>query len=187
MINVMLDLETLGKAAGCPILSIGAVTFDAKTGRLGPTFYVIVRESWLDRVRYRLSINKDTIDWWDRQSYEAKEILRAVKDAEHRLPEALQLFNGYLKSLHDEVAVWGNGSDFDNAIIQYCYEKTGIEPAWKFWNNRCYRTLKNLNRDVKMTRTGTHHNALDDAISQADHAIQILRKLRGDDPTRNQD
>jgi DNA polymerase III epsilon subunit-like protein len=36
--HVMLDLETMGKRAGCAIVSIGAVEFDINTGEIGRTF-----------------------------------------------------------------------------------------------------------------------------------------------------
>ncbi|MGL9772940.1 MAG: 3'-5' exoribonuclease domain-containing protein [Sodalis sp. (in: enterobacteria)] len=39
MNNMMLDIGTLGKKAGCPILSVAAVMFKPATGRVGPTFY----------------------------------------------------------------------------------------------------------------------------------------------------
>jgi inhibitor of KinA sporulation pathway (predicted exonuclease) len=50
-----------------------------------------------------------------------------------------------------------------------------IKPYYKFWNERCYRTVKNQYPDVKLTRTGTYHNALDDARTQAEHLVQICQ------------
>ena len=40
-----------------------------------------------------------------------------------------------------------------------------------------YRTLKNLLPYIEMERVGEHHNALDDAKSQALHAIKLLKEL----------
>jgi exodeoxyribonuclease VIII len=45
---------------------------------------------------------------------------------------------------------------------------------WRHWNDRCYRTVKSLYPDVKLERVGTHHNAVDDAESQARHLIAML-------------
>lgn len=53
----------------------------------------------------------------------------------------------------------------------------GLEQPWAFWNDRCYRTLK-ARSELKIARTGTHHNALDDAKSQALHLITIWRAER---------
>jgi exodeoxyribonuclease VIII len=47
---------------------------------------------------------------------------------------------------------------------------------WQFWNSRCYRTVKSLYPDNKLKRSGTYHNAVDDAESQARHLIELLAK-----------
>jgi inhibitor of KinA sporulation pathway (predicted exonuclease) len=39
--------------------------------------------------------------------------------------------------------------------------------------------MKNMYPAIKLARTGTHHNAVDDAASQAYHLMNILEKLRG--------
>lgn len=44
-------------------------------------------------------------------------------------------------------------------------------------NERCYRTLKNLYFNIKpLEFAGNKHNALHDALNQAEHASMILRK-----------
>ena len=78
----------------------------------------------------------------------------------------------------------------DNVILRSAYQRRRIEPPWLWWNDRCYRTVKALHRDVPFERLGTHHKAIDDAISQAQHLIRMLnpdaRKpgcIKGDDCT----
>lgn len=175
MQNVMNDLETLGRRAGCAILSIGAVAFDQATG-LGAEFYVVVnRESC---VLAGLHEDPETVAWWEKQSPEAKTVLRQAEEGGLMLADALDKFTEFLSSYDlKQVKIWGNGSDFDNAILTACYAAVGKDLPWEFWNNRCYRTLKSLRPQVKMTRQGTYHNALDDAKSQALHAIQLLEAL----------
>jgi hypothetical protein len=73
----------------------------------------------------------------------------------------------------DSLQIWGNGADFDNVILSSAYRNTGHVTPWGTYKNRCYRTIKSANRHVAMARTGTHHNALDDAKSQAQHLIRI--------------
>jgi hypothetical protein len=80
--------------------------------------------------------------------------------------------------MRGEVNVWGNGAAFGNVILRSAYAACGLLPPWEFWNDRCYRTLKNLRPDIKLERSGTHHNALDDAITQAEHAVVILSALK---------
>ena len=71
----------------------------------------------------------------------------------------------------------GNGADFDLPILAAAYAAVGLSVPWKPYNGRCYRTLKNLAPVVKLARPGTHHNALDDARTQAVHAIKLMRHI----------
>ncbi|MEN3257234.1 3'-5' exonuclease [Sodalis endosymbiont of Spalangia cameroni] len=69
MNNVMLDIETLGKKAGCPIVSVAAVMFAPATGRVGQTFY--------ERIDYQAALKygepeEGTLLWWQKQSDEAR-------------------------------------------------------------------------------------------------------------------
>jgi 3' exoribonuclease, RNase T-like len=177
MTNVMVDLETLGNKPGCKIMSIGAVVFGPSG--LGAEFYMKVQ-----RHHQGLLIeDPDTMAWWSNQAPEAKAEIFGSDEERGAMPLgfALNEFNEFLERVSKRDAkgildtnLWGNGSDFDNAILQVALAATDLEPSWKFWNNRCYRTLKSMYPGIKMNRAGTHHNALDDAKSQAEHAVRIL-------------
>lgn len=172
--DVMVDLETLGVVPGCVILSIGAVAFDPASGELGEEFYCVVNtDSCLGA---GLHADQGTIDWWANQSDDAKTVLTEAKDGGLTLNDALSKFTEYLENQGiKQVRIWGNGADFDNAILSCCYKAVGKPSPWVPWNNRCYRTLKNLIKGPRLKREGTYHNALDDAKTQAKHAIQLLR------------
>lgn len=172
--DVMVDLETLGTVPGCTILSIGAVAFDPSTGELGEEFYVeINQQSCQDE---GLHTDQDTVDWWAKQSEEARQVIIATEEGGITLADALNQFTIYLEGLGlKQVRIWGNGADFDNAILSACYYAVGQKAPWVPWNNRCYRTLKNLIKGPRLKREGTYHNALDDAKTQAKHTIQLLR------------
>lgn len=172
--KIMVDLETLGTQPGSVILSIGAVEFDPDRG-LGAAFYTVISRG--SCLLEGLTEDANTLAWWSRQSKEARAVLdQANSPSAHTLHHALQDFWAFMRR-DDEV--WGNGSDFDNVLLAAAYQATGLPLPWKFWNNRCYRTLKSLRPDVPFVRSGTHHNALDDARTQADHAVHILRALKG--------
>lgn len=179
MTQIMLDLETTGQRAGCAILSIGAVQFDHKERKLGPEFYRVV--SLRSCQELGLFVEESTMKWWSEQSKEAQTVLTQSVDGGRgtlELKEALLEFNKYLSQWGvDNLKVWGNGSDFDNAILYACYAACGLEPGWRFWNSRCYRTLKSIIPGAKLQRLGVYHNALDDAKSQAAHAIALLGEL----------
>lgn len=178
MQDVMVDLETKGQHAGCAIISIGAIGFDPLNMKFGEEFYQVIRASSCKK--FGLFEDPNTMDWWKKQSPEARVALDQTKGTKTNMPLDLALgkFNGWLlQNFGTGVRIWGNGSDFDNAIMASAYRACGGEQAWKFWNNRCFRTLKNLHPDVKVGRSGTHHNALDDARTQAEHALAIFAKM----------
>ena len=174
MDNVMIDLETLGRRPGCSILSIGAVMFDPESRELGREFYVVVnRKSCADA---GLHEDEETLRWWDEQNPSARSVLNEAENGLLLLSALgqLALFIRQSCSL-DQVKVWGNGSDFDNAILACAYAAINFELPWKFWNNRCYRTMKSMVPEVKIARLhGIHHNALYDAKNQAAHLLRIL-------------
>ena len=66
MKDVMVDLETLGRRAGCSILSIGAVAFDAETGTMGPEFYMVVKMASCEK--HGLHTDPETVAWWKKQN-----------------------------------------------------------------------------------------------------------------------
>ena len=180
MIDVMLDLETLGTRPGCPVLSIGAVFFDPDNDGLGAEFYRVISLS--SCMEAGLTPEAGTLGWWMQQSSAAQAVLVAATAELKTAPtlsEALWDFDAFLKTGYEaaKVRVWGNGSDFDNAILSECFAAADIPQPWKFYNNRCYRTLKGLFPGVKLERQGTYHNALDDAKSQAVHARELFKML----------
>lgn len=190
----MQDLETLGVVPGCVIMSIGAVMFDEVTGQLGETFYVTInRQSCIDA---GLKEDLETVKWWEKQSPAAKLILEEVRMAGTPLKLALEHYSDWLaqtqykdwiyihdlsedkSKIMDRLTMWGNGADFDNAILNYAYKAVGLPTPWAPFSARCYRTLKSLYRAVKLVRVGAHHNALDDAKTQARHAVALLRQVK---------
>ena len=175
MNHVMVDLETLGTRPGCVVLSIGAVRFDPLRDISGsPTFFYGVLSSKEQETR-GLEIDAETKAWWGRQSEEAQAVLKiSTSDNAQPVIETLTEFANFLLSADEAPRLWGNGSDFDNAILAELYHRFKLPVPWKFYHNRCYRTLKSFAPAVKLERQGTYHNALDDAMSQAEHALKIL-------------
>lgn len=188
--HIMVDLETRGTMAGCIILSIGAVEFNPLTEELGKEFYTVI--STPDSKERYLREEQGTMDWWAKQSEEARKVLA---ESEHpdapTLPQALAHFNQWLSSIGttNSFRIYGNGADFDNPILINAYDAGGVKPFFGTWGGRCYRTLKNLDElfgdshkfhklDSDRHRVGTHHNALDDAKSQALHLMANLARLR---------
>ena len=172
--DVMLDMETLGVTADSVILSLGAVKFDLCSGKIeDAAFYASISvESNLDAGR---RIREDTLKWWMKQSSAAQQVFFEEKQPLH---DVLVSFAEWLGDA-SKTCMWSMGADFDMPMLAHAYTQAGLVTPWNFWNNRCARTYKNLPgaSAVTMARSGTHHNALSDAISQATYISEIHNKL----------
>lgn len=171
--HFMPDLETWGNAPGCAISAIAVVPFDEE-GLRTPFYRRIDLQSCMDA---GLTVNASTIEWWMRQSDEA----RAEQVApESRIPlrQALDELDDFFfgwEQLKSRRIMWGNDPSFDNAVLGIAYDVLGLERPWQFRNNRCYRTIKECFPCIsEPAREGTHHKALDDATHQARHVLDIL-------------
>ena len=73
MIDIMLDLETLGKLPDAAIIAIGAVHFDLETSAIQSRFYTVVDlESSVDSGGI---MDASTVLWWLQQNEEARKAL----------------------------------------------------------------------------------------------------------------
>lgn len=187
----MMDLETLGTVPGCAMLSIGIININPRAEKLEHLFtdnglYVVVSQASCEQAF--LSKSQDTIDWWSRQSGGARQVLDDSKDDSKSvcLLDALEQTINYVGGhcTPHTARVLGNGSDFDNAIMSSAADAVGLKLPWSY-GGRCYRTLKNLDEFLgpqfaapKITRSGTYHNALDDARNQAVHLWQTLHMIK---------
>lgn len=162
--HCMIDLETVDNSPISGIASIGACMFDADG--IYSEFYVVV--DWKTGVDLGLTTSEGTMTWWSQQSEEAKKIFLPETPKLH-IKDAMELFSKWFKEANGK-EFWGNGADFDNSIMNMAYRLSGVKPGWKYTNSRCFRTVKN--GAYMNNRTGTYHNALHDAITQAKYMIE---------------
>lgn len=180
--HIMLDLETLSTHTNARILAIGAVKF-TEAERISDKFYQpikalafetlnAVERDFVDPDGFHVS--RDTLDWWGQQSEKAQAVFEDPQGI--TISEALTLFAHWVLSSPGDIKdirMWGNGAEFDNVILSTAYRLCDKPAPWRFYNNRCYRTVKSLFPTEKIKRLGTHHNALDDALSQAEHLLSM--------------
>lgn len=168
MNNVMVDIETLDNKSTSAIVSISAVKFGQNGYDENDTFYRVVDvQSSIDA---GLTIGAETIAWWMKQSDQARAVFN---EPNIHLANALVEFS---KWFPEWAKLWGNGASFDNAILSNAYSVLNLKQPWDFWNDRCYRTVA-AQHQLQRLQQGTHHNALDDARSQAEHLIQIAPEV----------
>lgn len=185
--HIMIDMETLGHTADCVILSIGAVRFDPYGDAVGEDgFYrAITIESNLD---YGRSVSQGTIKWWlgPDMTPEAKQVFfdpNAV-GLDTALDELVEWMYAGVTDRHERQiiqknnTIWANGPEFDAAILAHVLVKTHRDLPWFHWNCHSMRTWKLLPgaKDVKLPRSGAHHNAFDDALHQA-LTIQAITRV----------
>lgn len=163
----------MSTASDAAIGSIGAAAISG--GRIVDDFYV--RVDLVSSQQAGGRIDAACVKWWLEQSDEARAELIAKGKP---LGEALDAFSFWLDSLsrkrpNEYTRIWGNGAAFDNVVLGNAYEMTGKRRPWRFWQDRCFRTVKDLSEVAEPRRKGTHHNALDDALHQARHLIRIRK------------
>ncbi len=161
--HAMIDLETVGTGSNAAIVSIGAVLFDQTSVYIDTALYTPVDVTTCYEVG--LTWNQDTIDWWAKQPKEAQAVFFDENKTDIR-----HAVTGFEIWLPQDCKVWGNGASFDNVILANAYRACQFDTPWRFWNDRCFRTI--AAGLPGMQRFGTHHNALDDAVSQAQHLVQ---------------
>lgn len=171
--KIMVDIETLGVLPGCVVLSIGAIEFN-ELG-CGRSFHQHICPD--SACAAGLTIDPRTVMWWLEQSEAARNglIHAQIVPLETALQELSDAFDW------NNVEVWANGASFDFSILKAAYVACGMQPPWQFWNERCFRTLKNL-VDKQTYRQlevlpAVAHDALEDARAQALSAINIFNHI----------
>lgn len=188
--HVMVDIETLGTGNNALPISIGAVKFTA-TDILNK-FEVGIDPD--DAQRFGRIITGGTVMWWfDPERDEARKRIFAMPKIDLcsalqgfsdwcQMPTAVGVPEGDVPFEVDEPlqlgSLWGNGAIFDNVILQAAADATRTDWPFDFRANECYRTMKNRNPDIEFERVGVHHDAVDDALSQALH-LQRICAARG--------
>ena len=169
--HVMIDLETMGTTPNAAIVSIGAVIFDPRYNIVSKdTFYTEL--DWRNQGRH---FEPSTREWWSKQSVIAKQVLHRGTIS---LPDALEDLTFWLP---DDVRVWGNGPTFDISIPEDAFRQHKIDIPWKHWNIRDMRTAKDMFESQRgglpMPKLNNNHNALQDAINQAQAVCKMWQKL----------
>lgn len=173
-IHAMCDLETVDNRPSAAILQVGIVKFTSKE---------ILEKFKLDiyvptQLELGRTMNFDTICWWAGQKHMKETFDKCNNPDTSVTPSlaAMQMVNFFLND-GKEMAVWSNGVDFDTVILESYFETFGHKAPWKFWNKRCYKTIKRMfNVEGNLKREGTHHTAIDDAIHQTKGIQAFLQK-----------
>ena len=183
-IDIMVDIETLGKSPGSVILSIGAVAFDIGTGEINDKFYgVIDLESSLHN---GLKVDASTILWWmsDDQQEARNEILKAHEDhGATDICEILIKFSDFIEKNREDdknMRVWANPPSFDMMILDTAFDVLYMDIPWKYHEMMDFRTIKNIYEGDRpeFKISGIKHNALYDATLQAKICSYVWNRIK---------
>ena len=174
--NIMIDLETLDTKPSSVILSVGLVAFDDE--KIYDTLYVVPpAQPQLDLGR---TVSFSTIAWWMQQSTEAKSVFKEQEKNQSSLKYATYLSEiaNFIQS-YPKAKLYSYGSDFDLVILSHAFNHANMKVPWFFTNNRCFRTwCDDRNVPYKSSKSpDVTHNALQDAIDQANHMISVKKNV----------
>lgn len=171
MNNLMLDIESAGVKPDAALMAIGAVFFDENGTALGDTFYRAIHLATSVNLGFR--IEPAAMLFWLGQPDEAR---NAVLFNALPVRDVMEEFSEWIKARcsRNDLLVWGCSPSFDCVKVEAHFKALDIETPWLYFNERCYRTIRERNRVVEQDERHGLHNALEDAKFQARH----LQKIR---------
>lgn len=185
MIDIVLDIETLGTRPGCSVIEIGACAVDADGGAIVGNFSRRVRSGYsIDCVRkvadgvtcFGWKIERATAAWWLADPERAKTLAKIMSGEFYARTEdeALTAFGVWFAKFASDPKssrIWANGPSFDIAILDESYRDNGIARPWICWQERCVRTALEMagyvRGSVAWEEPGPRHRALNDARHEA--------------------
>ena len=181
----MLDIETLSTEINAVITSIGCIHLNIFTGEVIDTFY----ES-IDHDQPNRHICDDTVAFWE--SVKAEGNIQAYDEIFNEtlsrisLVDGLNKLNHFIQQIGERTSTFGNGNDFDNAIIKHAMFDISITPSWDHGCDQNLRTAVFLGRTLlgidpkyDLTFDGIKHHALDDAIHEGKYLHRIISEFKG--------
>lgn len=186
--DISIDIETLSLTNRATIISIGACVFDIKTSKVKNSFYVNLEHSD-PQLAIKFDVSKDTVEWWSKQSDQAKLTLETDKV---QADKAVLQFVQWVEQMssrykgHTDTRIWANDPQFDLSNISYTIDVYGYKTPWKYWEERSFRTIVDLAETItSISKDGFRvpplvaHDALADAIAQAGTISKAFNLLRG--------
>lgn len=129
-------------------------------------------------------IDPDTQKWWEGQSLEARLVFEQCRSTKNDIQNVLTKFTAFFGN---STYMWGNGSVFDNIILESLYRDSGCRFPVRFWNHRDMRTLKHIWNSKcdfpeggasPKTKESINHNALIDSRVEAIQIIKMMEDIK---------
>ena len=174
--HMMVDIETLDTEITAVILSIAAVVFDPRGIEPETSQFSMTIEHTKQGER---TTSQSTIDWWKQQDPIAYE---TAFGGTTPLNMVLSEFAWWINRLQPTCTrIWAKSPDFDCSILRHACVQQNIIWPFKFWENRCVRTIMELAYPMgdfpSIELDGPEHDALVDAkkqVIEVQHAYHVL-------------
>lgn len=182
--EIMFDSETLGKRAGCAVLTFGAVAFDPYGSFSEEHQAISLENQFMVKISLEsckkagLFIDPATQAWWNDQSPEA---VAEAFGGTTPFKDALEAFSAWLYEVcgrtedgDAECNIWSHGEDFDQPILNHAYAAFGLVKPWPYNGGRDTRTALELGG---VSYKGVAHMAVKDSLDQALAVRRAFRNL----------
>lgn len=174
--HFMIDLETLSTSPNATITQIGVVAFD-RHGVKDEGLRIDVDPE--EQIQAGQDVSWSTIEWWLNQSDAARDGLTGPP-RRLTMSQALRMTSEYFERYCGDPwkrRAWSNGAGFDVVIMEGAYRRYKALCPWNFSRVRDVRTLAALCPNVERVQPEVAHDALSDAIAQAEWMIACARDL----------
>lgn len=178
--HAMLDIETLGRGPGCPILQISACMFPSggtprSVDDLTNFNHYILQET-------TITLEKSTLLWWAGQP-DFAQLLQRTEEEGDTIGSVINSLSYWLR-FNSITYLWSHGATFDIPIVLYAWKEQMTEEfPVPYWNFRDTRTLMDVCEHNKLTEIlpfpegHKPHDALHDACYQANCMAKLLGEL----------
>lgn len=175
--DLMIDIETFGRGPTAPLVQIGAVPFEPKSGgrlRNDKGMRITISEPVGD-------FDGSTLAFWLQQPA-AKRLGEFMQPSNGGLSliAALTVFEDGIRGhgLHwPDLRVWACPAKFDLPILEHAFRLCGREAPWHHWNTMCAKALFTVvGGRPDVDKTGLiAHDGLDDALA---HAVAVQKACK---------
>lgn len=164
--HILLDIEALGTRPGSAIIELGAVEFFPDSGTLGRSFEAMIEP------QTPFTVDLDTLAW----HIEKRTWPRPFAENTHAIGSALVEFEDWLAESGEVEAFWAWGATYDLPLLTAAYDFTGTPQPWKYWQQRCARSVWQLAFGDRR-HDSRPHRAVEDAKAAAVDLMAAIAKL----------
>ena len=138
------DIETLGKETSSVILSFACIHFNPENK---PSYKELCDSAFFAKLnvedqvkRHKRTMQKSTIEWWNKQCYNAQVKSFIRNDDDLKIEDALQKMREWSNSFNDKKSwVWARGN-MDQILFNAYEEYLDLEPIFVYNRWRDVRT-----------------------------------------------